>query len=170
MRERMRSQHMLALYRSGRQADALGSYQEARARLVDELGIEPGPVLHQLELAILRHDPSLELAGTTRPDRAVLVVALAEGDVEPLLALAEPLARKPMREVIVADLVRSDAELATANDLLRTTQEELAPAGRSLGPRASRRGVRRRMRSGWRRSRRLTFSCSRAVGRRSRIQ
>jgi DNA-binding SARP family transcriptional activator len=63
LRERMRSQHMLALYRSGRQAEALGSFQEARATLVDELGIEPGPVLRQLELAILRHDPSLDLAG-----------------------------------------------------------------------------------------------------------
>ena len=129
LRERMRSQHMLALYRSGRQADALGSYQEARATLVDELGIEPGPVLHQLELAILRQDPSLELAGTTRPDRAVLVVAVAEDRVEPLLALAEPLARKPTREVIVARLVGSDAELSAANDLLRATQEELVARG-----------------------------------------
>ena len=129
LRERMRSQHMLALYRSGRQADALGSYHEARATLVDELGIEPGPVLHQLERAILRQDPSLDLAGTTRPDRAVLVVALAEDRVEPLLALAEPLARKPTREVIVARLVGSDTELAAANDLLRATQEELVKRG-----------------------------------------
>ena len=69
---------MLALYRSGRQADALGSFQEARATLVDELGIEPGPVLRQLELAILRQDPSLDLAGTRDPERSILVVALAE--------------------------------------------------------------------------------------------
>ena len=129
LRERMRSQHMLALYRSGRQADALGSYQEARATLVDQLGIEPGPVLHQLELAILRQDPSLELAGTTRPDRAVLVVALAEDGIEPLLALGEPLARKPTREVILARLVDSDLELSAANEVLRATQEQLVARG-----------------------------------------
>ena len=70
------------------------SFQEARATLVDELGIEPGPVLRQLELAILRQDPSLDLAGTTTPDRSVLVVALAENGLDLLLALAEPLARQ----------------------------------------------------------------------------
>jgi DNA-binding SARP family transcriptional activator len=129
LRERMRSQHMLALYRSGRQADALGSYQQARATLVDDLGIEPGPVLHQLERAILRQDPSLELAGTTRPDRSVLVVAIASDGIEPMLALAEPLARKPTREVIVARLVDSDLELSAANDLLRAMQEGLVARG-----------------------------------------
>jgi DNA-binding SARP family transcriptional activator len=129
LRERMRSQHMLALYRSGRQADALGSYQQARATLVDELGIEPGPVLHQLELAILRQDPSLELAGTIRPERAVLVLTLAGDPIEPLLMLAEPIARRPTREVIVARLVGSDTELAAASDLLRTVREDLVGRG-----------------------------------------
>lgn len=52
-RERFRAQLMLALYRAGRQADALAAYQAARETLVEELGVEPGPVLHQLERAIL---------------------------------------------------------------------------------------------------------------------
>ena len=52
---------MLALYRSGRQADALAAYQAARSTLVDELGIEPGAALQELERAMLRQDPSLEL-------------------------------------------------------------------------------------------------------------
>lgn len=61
LRERLRAQLMLALYRSGRQADALDVYLEGRTRLVDELGIEPGRELQQLQKAILEHHPSLEL-------------------------------------------------------------------------------------------------------------
>ena len=60
LRERPAAQLMLALYRSGRQADALATYTEARDRLVDELGIEPGRPLKQLEQAILRQDPALD--------------------------------------------------------------------------------------------------------------
>src|SRR5256885_4666249 len=60
-RERLLEQLMLALYRSGRQADALAAYQHARRALVDELGIEPGADLRQLEAKILRQDPSLDL-------------------------------------------------------------------------------------------------------------
>jgi YVTN family beta-propeller protein len=52
-------QLMMALYRSGRQADALARYRDGRRRLVDELGIEPGAELRRLEQAILRHDPDL---------------------------------------------------------------------------------------------------------------
>jgi YVTN family beta-propeller protein len=64
LRERLRGQLMLALYRSGRQAQALDAYQRARRVLVDELGIEPSPALQRLEQAILQQDGSLEL---TRP-------------------------------------------------------------------------------------------------------
>jgi DNA-binding SARP family transcriptional activator len=61
-RESLREHLMLALYRSGRQADALEAYRRARLTLVDELGIEPGPELQGLQQAILRHDQSLELS------------------------------------------------------------------------------------------------------------
>ena len=60
-RERLRRVYMLALYRSGRQADALEVYRHARRTLVDELGIEPGAELQELERAILRQDPALAL-------------------------------------------------------------------------------------------------------------
>ncbi len=59
--ERLRSQLMLTLYRSGRQADALAVYRNARQALLDSLGLEPGVALRELEQAILRQDPSLDL-------------------------------------------------------------------------------------------------------------
>jgi hypothetical protein len=55
---------MLALYRSGRQADALAAYQSARQVLIDELGIEPGPALRELEQAILEQSPDLDSGPT----------------------------------------------------------------------------------------------------------
>ncbi|HZB06985.1 MAG TPA: BTAD domain-containing putative transcriptional regulator, partial [Thermoleophilaceae bacterium] len=58
-RERLRAQLMLALYRADRQADALQAYHDARTRLVEELGIEPGERLRELERAILAQDPAL---------------------------------------------------------------------------------------------------------------
>ncbi len=70
------AQLMLALYRCGRQAEALDAFQDARERLVGELGVEPGPELRELQEAILRHDPKLtprpaelpdELAAAARP-------------------------------------------------------------------------------------------------------
>src|SRR5581483_7145322 len=91
LRERLRGQLMLALYRSGRQAEALAAYQTARRTLVDELGIEPSAALQELERAILRQDPALELAKTAAPERSILVVWLGDGSAEPLLAVAEPL-------------------------------------------------------------------------------
>jgi DNA-binding SARP family transcriptional activator len=59
--ERLRAQLMLAHYRSGRQADALSAYQDARRTLAEELGLEPGVALRDREQAILRQDPSLDL-------------------------------------------------------------------------------------------------------------
>jgi DNA-binding SARP family transcriptional activator/ABC-type branched-subunit amino acid transport system substrate-binding protein len=79
-RERLRAQLMLALYRSGRQAEALDVYADARRTLVDELGLEPGPELQQLQQAILAHDPELELpraSAGARRRRAVLPAVIA---------------------------------------------------------------------------------------------
>ncbi len=67
LRERVRGQLLLALYRSGRQAAALESYREGRRLLVEELGIEPGPALQRLERSILVQDPELELAVAAPP-------------------------------------------------------------------------------------------------------
>ena len=64
LRERLHGQRMLALYRSGRQADALEAYREARAALVEQIGVEPGPELRRLHEAILRQDAALERPAT----------------------------------------------------------------------------------------------------------
>jgi DNA-binding SARP family transcriptional activator len=114
LREGLRLQLMLALYRTGRQADALDSYQKARRMLVDELGIEPSPALQGLEKAILRQDSSLELVSAEPRPRSILAAGLGGRALEPLLAVAEPLARKPPREVIVARLLDERGELGPA--------------------------------------------------------
>src|SRR6202022_4559232 len=65
LRERPWGQRMIALYRSGRQADALRAYRELRNILGEELGIEPSPPLSRLEQQILVHDPDLEWRSAT---------------------------------------------------------------------------------------------------------
>ena len=60
LRENLRRLLILALYRSGRQADALAAYRDTRTTLLDQLGLDPGEALQELETAILNHDPALE--------------------------------------------------------------------------------------------------------------
>jgi YVTN family beta-propeller protein len=69
LHERLRGQYMLALYRAGRQADALAAYQDTRSTLVHELGLEPSEALQRLERGILNHDPALELPQGIRGTR-----------------------------------------------------------------------------------------------------
>src|SRR4029079_14317312 len=69
-RERLRAQQMLALYRCDRQAEALQAYQDARDALVEELGIEPGERLRELERAVLAQDPALAAPPSERAGEA----------------------------------------------------------------------------------------------------
>ena len=90
-RERLRGQLMLALYRGGRQGDALRTYREGRQALADELGVEPGPRLHALEAAILRQDPELAppptaWAAVRRRSRTRAAALVAGGGVLLLVA------------------------------------------------------------------------------------
>jgi len=72
LRERLRGQLMIALYRSGRQADALETYRAGRSLLVDELAVEPGPQLKELQLAILGQDAALQAPPPTAPHAAAV--------------------------------------------------------------------------------------------------
>jgi DNA-binding SARP family transcriptional activator len=86
LRERLRAQQMLALYRADRQADALAAYTEARRTLVDDLGIDPSEALQRLQQAILRHDPSLEM-----PEGTAAVNGLAHSaPAPPSISVTDP--------------------------------------------------------------------------------
>jgi DNA-binding SARP family transcriptional activator/WD40 repeat protein len=126
-RERLRGQLMLALYRAGRQADALAAYQAARRTLVDELGLEPGRELREIEAAILVQDPALAQAEPTPIDAtaAELVLRAATGtdpDPEVVRAVVEE-GRHSAR--------RADEALCSAIDRERTRRvsARLAAAG-----------------------------------------
>ena len=124
LRERLCGQLMLALYRDGRQADALAAYRDTRRRLVDELGIEPSPQLQALERRILAHDPGLELDVQRVPRaRTVLVVPSSQAALAPLVAIAAPLAQRSGDELLVALLVTDGAELAPATEQARAVRE-----------------------------------------------
>ena len=99
LRERLHAQRMLALYRCGRQAEALAAYRQARAALVDTIGVEPGPELRRLHEAILRQDASLEPA------------AAEAVEPPPRLDARTPLvSREPPRRPDEASSTRSAAE------------------------------------------------------------
>jgi DNA-binding SARP family transcriptional activator len=89
LRETFRRQLMLALYRAGRQAEALEVYQDARARFIDELGIEPGPELKRLQAEILRHEAGLSASDSPAPsdEEGEIVKALLAGRVVPVIGL-----------------------------------------------------------------------------------
>jgi DNA-binding SARP family transcriptional activator len=136
LREHLCRQLMLALYRSGRQAEALDVYRRTRAVLVDQFGIEPTPPLHALERAILAQDPSLDLEGVTPaaaagPGRALLVLPSTEDRLDGLLAVAEPLAKLPGRELIIGRLLAHESELGPAVSALNARRAALEASART---------------------------------------
>ena len=122
-RERLREQQILALYRSGRQKDALEAYRAAREAFVEELGVEPGPALQALERAVLRQDEALA-PPRQRPRFG-----------SRLPAPATPLVDRLIETTAVAALLRGEARLVTLTGpggtgktrLALAVAEELAP-------------------------------------------
>jgi len=115
-RERLREQYVIALYRSGRQSDALEAYRTARRTLSEELGIEPGPALRDLEQRILRHDPELAAPEAARP-RAIA-----------LPASPTPLVGRRLEVAAVSALLRGEARLVTLTGPGGTGKTRLALA------------------------------------------
>jgi DNA-binding SARP family transcriptional activator len=135
LRERLRRNLMTALYRSGRQAEALDAYRGARRALVDELGIDPSPALQELERAILRHDASLDVEATAPAsvqeiaERSILVAISGDARLDELLAVAESLVQHPPRVMILTKLVTDAAELRSASAWLEERRSALAARG-----------------------------------------
>jgi DNA-binding SARP family transcriptional activator len=135
LRERLRRCLMTALYRSGRQAEALDAYQHARRALVDGLGIEPSAELRDLEQAILRHDPSLDpnvparASGRDAAERSILVAIADESRPVALLGVAEPLALDPPHVLVMARLLPDASELQAASAWLEEKRTELGARG-----------------------------------------
>jgi DNA-binding SARP family transcriptional activator len=125
-RERLRGELMLALYRTGRQAEALEAYREGHRTMTAELGIDPSPALRQLEAAILRHDSSLS---APLPDARSLTVQPSEAVRPRRREPVEVPGRRKTATVVFAELA---ARPAAASQLDRELMEELGRGFRAI--------------------------------------
>jgi DNA-binding SARP family transcriptional activator/serine/threonine protein kinase len=150
LREKFRAQHMLALYRSGRQTEALRGFGRTRSYLADEIGITPSKELADLEQRILEQDPLLDLpAAPSVTQRAVLVVELAGGDGSGRLAEGEREAITEALTLIDETVERNGGEgctqrgsavyatFAKVDEAVVAVDEVMSVTGEGVLPRAS---------------------------------
>ncbi|QJS09215.1 AfsR/SARP family transcriptional regulator [Streptomyces argyrophyllae] len=131
LRERLRAVQMRALYRAGRQGEALASYEDLRTRLAGELGACPGPALSALHRAVLRQDPSLAADPLATSGNAVAPSA------DPVAPVAEPLATSGNAVAPSADLVATSGNaVAPSADPVAPVAEPLATSGNAVAPSA----------------------------------
>jgi DNA-binding SARP family transcriptional activator len=129
LQERLRAQLMLALYRAGRQGDALDVFREGRRLLDEQLGLEPGQTLRELERAILRQDPALSVPAAQPPAPSVVAFAERPEALDAVASLGEALARGPRpRELVLAEIVPAP-DLAAAGARLGEVRRALAARG-----------------------------------------
>jgi len=128
LRERLRAQLMLALYRADRQAEALEAYQQAREVLVEELGIEPSPALQRLQKGILAQDPALELpAGSAAPNGFARPAPDAHTPTRIVLAEDHYLLREGMRRLLETSPALEVAAVCEDLDSLLAAVEAARP-------------------------------------------
>jgi SARP family transcriptional regulator, regulator of embCAB operon len=135
LRERLRSQLMLALYRCGRQADALETYRVGRSLLARELALEPSPRLRELEQAILRQEPALELAADGPRAVATKLASTSPRERPSDGGKRTVPAPGPRRRYVVSGALALVVLAATAFTTLRFTSDArtLAAAANSVG-------------------------------------
>ena len=116
-RERVRGQLMLALYRAGRQADALATYREARDHLVGELALEPSKALRALEQAVLRQDASLDRVPATA-ERLSVVTVVRDPDADGSDAWADSSPSPDRHEALRVEATRPERRARGHRDVL----------------------------------------------------
>lgn len=138
LREMFAKQLMIALYRAGRQAEALAVYRTARSALVRDLGVEPSRTLQDLERRILGQEASLEWSqnprlGRTPQSTGRVTLALPRSPLsEGLISIVAALASLPDREVVVAQLVGDVSDLTTSAGSLRERYSSVQQSVRTV--------------------------------------